>query len=101
MGNPSITAPPRAVRDGEDFDLLWTLVRQERRARCSLTRMSAQYETRVFVDDQLVVWRRSRRVEEILALSALWRDRLSASGWTQEVTKITLRPKPDRRRISP
>jgi hypothetical protein len=97
MSNLLTTETPHALGAGLDGDHLWTLVRDIHYMRCSLRRLSTEYETRLLLDDRLVLTRTCASRSELVSLAERWRDRLNSAGWVPYLETITLRPKADRR----
>ena len=73
----------RADHEPNDVGTLWTMKRQELRARCALLAWPDTWELRVIVDGGTILAQRCQDSEEAFSLAERWRLRLTDQGWQQ------------------
>jgi hypothetical protein len=77
------------------FGTCWTVTRAGAVARCTLFASEDEWELRVFVNDEPLLWKRCRCAAEVSAVADDWRARLVDDGWT--MTRPDGGPMPVRR----
>jgi hypothetical protein len=90
-------APPERSR-GEEIGTLWTLHRDESTARCELRVFERTWDLHVVVDGIPLLSQRCAGLHDVFGLAEVWRERMAKRGWKDPTT--TVRPRPDRRRLS-
>jgi hypothetical protein len=59
----------------------WTVTRHGAVARCALSTSGDEWEVRVIVNGEPLLWKRCRRTDEAFTISEDWKMRMLEGGW--------------------